>query len=465
MLFSVFLIFAKFTRESSFKIQFISHLELDNDFSALFEPFKDENIDITNDNVKAASLEIIRNLIFNGPSEELREIMAKSSFLKIILRRALDQKNDVLKGLALDCLLSSYDLVVQGLLLLDDLVFDLDKVFDEKNLINQRKLFIFIGWGLYTESIDFSIIKQGFLNKVVSQGFRALEEGDQDIFSCANFIVVTLLSKNNWSEIVQAMQYYEKYLTSQVNKKAEVTRAWLQGLCLLACHNSFITTIKSNPNLIKYLWFEINEHCHDFNLEVIMLVKSTLQVPILLEKYNEEVFMSKLLAGFINSYHSYPGDNMIMVALEVFNIFSKSTVVIKVLLKNVGFSKCLRTLWMTGNNPLNKLTARIFREMIASSTVEEINFMLKDKKYQKFTESFGILLKYVNQLKIGAFTSDVIKNLEKLEKIPYNEFETQNYTMKDLEVELDSVFEPQIMLMKKQLIKMIDDVTEDFRKI
>jgi hypothetical protein len=133
MLFKVFVLFGKFTREMSFKIQLISHLELDNDFSALFEPFKEENMDITSAKIKAASLEIIRNLILNGPSEELREMMAKSSFLKTLLKNALDDDNNTLKSFALDCLLSVNDLVYEGIMPLDDLVFDLDKIFNNQN--------------------------------------------------------------------------------------------------------------------------------------------------------------------------------------------------------------------------------------------------------------------------------------------------------------------------------------------
>lgn len=250
-------------------------MELDNDFSALFEPFKEENIEITNPKIKAASLEIIRNLILNGPSEELREIMAKSTFLKTLLKNALDDDSDVLKSFALDCLLSVNDLVSDGIMPLDDLVFDLDKIFSNQNPVIQNKLLLFIGWGLVTDSIDISLIRQSFLSSVIENGFDALEKGDTERFVRSNYVITLLLEKDTWSEILLAMQYYEKYLTSRVNSKKETRQAWLLGLTLLASHTSFITTIKANPNLLKFVWFEINEHCDDMNFEIMMLVKST----------------------------------------------------------------------------------------------------------------------------------------------------------------------------------------------
>jgi hypothetical protein len=56
-------------------------------------------------------------------------MMAKSTFLKTLLKNALDDDDDTLKSFALDCLLSVNDLVSDGIMPLDDLVFDLDKIF------------------------------------------------------------------------------------------------------------------------------------------------------------------------------------------------------------------------------------------------------------------------------------------------------------------------------------------------
>jgi hypothetical protein len=388
MLFKVFILFGKFTREMSFKIQLISHLELDNDFSALFEPFKEENMDITSPKIKAASLEIIRNLILNGPSEELREMMAKSSFLKTLLKNALDDESEVLKSFALDCLLSVNDLVSEGIMPLDDLVFDLDKIFNNQNAAIQSKLLLFIGWGLLTDSIDISLIRQSFLSSVIENGFDALEKGETSRFKRSNFVITLLLEKDTWSEILLAMQYYEKYLTSRVNNKKDTRGAWLQGLTLLASHTSFITTIKANPNLLKFVWFEISEHCHDMNLEVMMLVKSTLSLPEMLEKYNDEVFLSKLIRGFVDSYHTFPSDKMTMTALEVFYMFSRSPAAIKVYLKNRAFHKFLKMLWTKVGHTMNMMTVRIYREMISQASDKELKYMIDED----FIDSFKVLL-------------------------------------------------------------------------
>lgn len=461
MLFKVFILFGKFTREMSFKIQLISHLELDNDFSALFEPFKEENQDITSAKIKAASLEIIRNLILNGPSEELREMMAKSSFLKTLLKNALDDDDNTLKSFALDCLLSVNDLVSEGIMPLDDLVFDLDKIFNNQHSAIQSKLLLFISWGLLTDSIDISLIRQSFLSNVIDNGFDALEKGESERFKRSNFVITLLLEKDTWSEILLAMQYYEKYLTSRVNNKKKTRRAWLQGLSLLASHTSFITTIRANPNLLKFVWFEISEHCHDMNLEVVMLVKSTITLPEMLDKYNDEVFLSKLLRGFIDSYHTYPNDKLIMTALEVFYGFCRSPAAIKVYLKNKAFHKFLKRLWSKVGTSLNRLTVRIYMEMIAQASDKELKYMIDEE----FIDSFKILLQGQSALQIEAFTSNIILNLEQKDIIPEGEFQKTSYTEEDLIAQIPSVFEPRELLLEDSVEQMMEDFIDDFRKM
>ena len=247
---------------------------------------------------------------------------------------------------------------------------------------------LFISWGLLTDSIDISLIRQSFLSSVIDNGFDALEKGETERFKRSNFVITLLLEKDTWSEILLAMQYYEKYLTSRVNNKKDTRKAWLQGLSLLASQTSFLTTIRANPNLLKFVWFEISEHTHDMNLEVIMLVKSTITLPEMLDKFNDEVFLSKLLRGFIDSYHTYPRDKMIMTALEVFYGFSRSPAAIKVYLKNRSFHKFLKMLWTKVGNRFNKLTVRIYREMIAQASDKELKYMIDEE----FIDNFKILL-------------------------------------------------------------------------
>jgi hypothetical protein len=87
LLFHVFLLFSKFTRETSFKLQLTSHLELENEFTVFFEPFKEENEEIADLDVKVAALEIIRNLILLGTSEEVKKMLVASGFLKTLLKK------------------------------------------------------------------------------------------------------------------------------------------------------------------------------------------------------------------------------------------------------------------------------------------------------------------------------------------------------------------------------------------
>lgn len=102
---------------------------------------------------------------------------------------------------------------------------------------------MFISWGLISDSIDSSLIRQSFLSSVIDNGFDALEKGETERFKRSNFVISLLLEKDTWGEILLAMQYYEKYLTSRVNNKKDARKAWLQGLSLLASHKSFISTI------------------------------------------------------------------------------------------------------------------------------------------------------------------------------------------------------------------------------
>jgi len=390
MLFRVFILFGKFTREMSFKIMLISHLELENDFSGLFEPFKEENYNISSPKVKSASLEVIRNLILNGPSEELRDVMARSTFLKSILRDAMNDDDDGLKSFALDCLLSLNDLVSDGIMSLDDIVFDLDKIIRNKNSEIQSKLLLFISWGLLTECIDISLIRQGFLTNVIESGFEALEKGETERFRRSHCVIALLLERDNWSEQLLAMQYYEKYLTGRISNEISTRKAWFEGMILLASHDSFRSSIRSNPNLLKFLWFEINQNCETFNLQIILLVKSTLVIPELLKHYNDEFFILKLLRGFLESYQKYPDDLMTMCALEVFHSFCYSKSAINVYLRSKNLFAFLRLIWSKGNNQLNKLTTRIYREIIAEANESE----LKQIVNEEFLDSFRMLTKF-----------------------------------------------------------------------
>lgn len=110
---------------------------------------------------------------------------------------------------------------------------------------------------------------------MIDAGFDALEKGDTERFKRSNFVITLLLEREPWNEILLAMQYYEKYLTSRINNRKETKSAWLEGLSLLASHPSFISTITVNPNLLKFVWFEVNEHCKQMNIEVMLLIKST----------------------------------------------------------------------------------------------------------------------------------------------------------------------------------------------
>ena len=126
------------------------------------------------------------------------------------------------------------------------------------------------------------------------------------------------------------------------------------------------------------------------NLQIVLLVKSTLEVAELLKLYNDELFILKLLRGFLASYQQYPKDAFMMCALEVFLSFCLSKKAINVYLKSRNFINFLQLTWSKGDNKLNRLTTRIFRHIIAEANESE----LKQIVNEDFMDSFRVLTKF-----------------------------------------------------------------------
>ena len=144
LLFHLFILFGKFTSEVSFKIQFYESLEIGNNFIGLFEPFKFENEEFTSLKIKLAVLQIIRNTVLNGPSKELRRTLAGANYLNTMLKNCLEEGDDILKEYALDILVSMYDLIGEGVIYIEDLLVDFDKIFLSDTEAIQEKLFLFV---------------------------------------------------------------------------------------------------------------------------------------------------------------------------------------------------------------------------------------------------------------------------------------------------------------------------------
>lgn len=108
----------------------------------------------------------------------------------------------------------------------------------------------------------------------------------------------------------------------------------------------------------------------------------------MLYKYHDEVFISKLLRGFVDSYHEYPNTTFTTTGLEVLFSFCTSPAAIKVYLKNRGFHNFLKHIWKKGRDNMNRLTVRIYRIMIAEASDRELKYMIDED----FIDSFKLLL-------------------------------------------------------------------------
>lgn len=78
---------------------------------------------------------------------------------------------------------------------------------------------------------------------MIESGFEALEKGEAERFRRSHCVIALLLERENWSEQLLAMQYYEKYLTGRISNEPATKKAWLEGMILMASHQSFISNI------------------------------------------------------------------------------------------------------------------------------------------------------------------------------------------------------------------------------
>ena len=208
LLFHLFILFGRFTREVSFKIQFYESLEIGNNFIGLFEPFKFENEEFTSLKIKLAVLQIIRNTVLNGPSRELRRTLAGASYLNTMLKNCLEEGDDKLKEYALDILVSLYDLIAEGAIYIEDLLVDFDKIFLSDTEAIQEKLFLFVSWSLLSNTIGINFITRNFIIKAIDSGFAAATRGNFTIFQKSYFIIFLVLlrdKKDKWSSNIMSL--------------------------------------------------------------------------------------------------------------------------------------------------------------------------------------------------------------------------------------------------------------------
>lgn len=201
--------------------------------STLFEPFKEENSHLTTEEIKCATLEIIRNLVTPSSPPKMRELLVKSSFLKSAIQICMDDKSNMLKNLALDCLISVKDFVLKGIMRLDDLIIDLEKLYDTKDSIIQSKMLLFLDWGLRNSCIEKSVVKQELIIKVASGSILSLEVGEASKFRKEFLGLYLMLDEENWKETILSIRYFDNLVTARIAKTKPTVKAWLNAMTLV----------------------------------------------------------------------------------------------------------------------------------------------------------------------------------------------------------------------------------------
>ena len=374
LLFYVFLLMGKFTREEGFKTQLISHFEIQNDVSTLFEPFKEENSHLTNEEIKCATLEIIRNLIMPTSPQKMREVLVKSSFLKSAIQVCMLDESKLLKNLALDCIISVKDFVQKEILRLDDIIINLEKLYDTKDSIIQSKTLLFLSWGLQNNCLDKSIVKQELILKVAKGSILSLEVGEASKFRKEFLALYLMLDEQVWRETILSLKYFEDLVIARIAKTSATIKAWLNCMTLVVDNPYLNVIFKSNPNYIKFVWTEISEHMKDYTLEVILLVRGCINLEPFRVKMQDNVFISMIMSNFVNEEAKIgkKNENILFICYEVIQYLSINNLGKEVLLKNKGIQECFKNRLRDGEE-VCKIILAVLSSLILQSEKNELD--------------------------------------------------------------------------------------------
>jgi len=456
LLFYVFLLMGKFTREEGFKLQLISHFEIQNDVSTLFEPFKEENSHLTTEEIKCATLEIIRNLVMQSSPQRMRETLVKSSFLKSAIQICMNDESKLLKNLALDCLISTKDFVIKQIMRLDDLVINLEKLYDTKDSTIQSKMLLFVIWGLKNHCLDHSVVKQELIIKVGKGSLLSLESGEAGKFRKEFLMLYLMLEEPNWRETILSIRYFEDLIVTRFAQTVPTVKAWFNSM-VLVLESPFLNSIfKSNPNYIKFIWKEITDNIRDYTLEVMLLLRASINLDPFRQKFQESTskdstFLALVLSYFVNLEPS-PDLSPLMqfVCYEVIHYMCNLSLSKEVMLKNKQFHDCLRRR-MKEAGEVSKIVIRIVHHLVMNNDKADI----KDLLTKDFLTGLKNLLIRVKEYDIGGFLVEINRTL----------LEKQLLTKEDLSMDPTAV--GQIDSVKSELgsrfkpkLTLCDDIIE-----
>ena len=460
LLFYVFLLMGKFTREEGFKTQLISHFEIQNDVSTLFEPFKEENSHLTTEEIKCATLEIIRNLIMANSPQKMREVLVKSSFLKSAIQVCMNDESILLKNLALDCLISVKDFVIKDILRLDDIIINLEKLYDTKDSSIQSKTLLFVSWGLKNKCIDKAIIKQEFIIKVVSGSLLSLEVGEAAKFRKEFLSIYLMLDESNWRETILSVRYFESLVTARIAKTKTTIKAWFNSIVLVLDSPHLSNLFKSNPNYIKFIWIEITENIKEYTIEVLLVVRACLNLESFRSKFQDMVFISLLISNFVAIERTIKSDSILFVCYEIVHYLGVSSNVGKdVILKNKQLHEAIRRR-LKETEEVCKIIVRILHPIIIGFDKTDLTLLCD----RELISGLNLLTTKLKEYEIAGFLIDINKALVSKGLILPNELKIDptSLTMETGKVELGTRFKPKVTLCDDVIDQMIERFKQDY---
>ena len=466
LLFYVFLLMGKFTREEGFKLQLISHFEIQNDVSTLFEPFKEENSHLTTEEIKCATLEIIRNLVMQSSPQKMRETLVKSSFLKSAIQVCMNDDSNLLKNLALDCLISTKDFVIKQIMRLDDLVINLEKLYDTKDSTIQSKMLLFVIWGLKNHCLEHSVVKQELIIKVGKGSLLSLESGEAGKFRKEFLMLYLMLEEPNWRETILSIRYFEDLIVTRFAQTVPTVKAWFNSMVLVLESPYLNSIFKSNPNYIKFIWKEITDNIRDYTLEVMLLLRASINLDPFRQKFQESTakdstFLALVLSYFVTLEPSPDlSPAMLFVCYEVIHYMCNLSLSKEVMLKNKQFHDCLRRRLKEAND-VSKIVVRIVHHLVVNNDKNDV----KDLVTRDFVNGLNNVLIRVKEYDLGGFLVEINKNLLEKQLVLKEDLKldpTAVGQVDSVKSELGSRFKPKLTLCDDIIEGMMDKYKQHY---
>jgi hypothetical protein len=458
LLFSVFLLFGKFTREDGFKMQLISHFEIQNDVSTLYEPFKDENSHLTTIDIKSATLEIIRNLIIEDSPSKMREALVKSTFLKSVIQACLNDEAKILKNLALDCLISVNDFVLRGVMKIDDIIIDLENIYNTQDSIIQSKLLLFLAWGLKEKCIDKSVIKQELIIKIVKGSLLSLETGEGSKFRKEFLCLYLLLDEDAWRETILSVRYFESLITARVSKTKSTIKAWFNSI-VLVLDNAYLNPIfKSNPNYLKFIWIELTENFKDNVIEVLLIVRACIYLEPFRAKFQDTVFISLLFNQFVSVEKGIKSENILFICYEIIHYLANNSFGKELLLKHKGMHDCFRRRLRDGGE-ICKLVVRILHPLVMQFNKADLELLVD----RELVMGLNQLIPKLKEFNILGFMIEINQSLVQKEIIPLEELKFEKDLGTEIvKMDLATRFNPKRTICEEIIEQMVERFKLDY---